>query len=65
MSENLNDDFTPEFTRELIERYRKAIREMNENFVKQKVLIQMLWTKIAELIEKPEDLAEFINKVYD
>jgi len=59
------EEYTPEFTKALIEKYRKAVSEMNDNFVKQKVLIQMLWTKIAELIEKPEDLAEFINKVYD
>ena len=65
MSENLEEEYTAEFTKQLLDRYRKAISENNDTFVKQKMLIRKLWAKIAELIETPEDLADFINEVYE
>lgn len=49
----------------LIERYRKAVSDQNDTYVKQKLLIQKLWAKIAELIDDPEVLAEFISDVYE
>ena len=65
MSEKVDDEYSLEHYKLLVDRYRKAVAESNENFVKQRLLINKLWTKIAELIEDPEDMADFINEVYD
>jgi hypothetical protein len=63
MSENLDD--VKDMNQLLIERYRKAVSDQNETYVKQKLLILKLWEKIAELIADPKELAEFISDVYE
>jgi len=65
MSEEAEIEYTIDQYKSLIERYRKSTCESNELYIKQKLLVQKLWTKIAELIENPEDMADFISEVYD